>query len=63
MGSRCPSQQHCARATQVLSKKCRSGSELPLAALCPIFPARDLNLRPPHRSTDERVNARPAGGI
>ena len=30
-----PSPRHCARATQLLSKKCRSGSEL-LAILCPI---------------------------
>ena len=30
-----PSPRHCARATQLLSKKCRSGGE-PLATLCPI---------------------------
>ena len=30
-----PSLRHCARATQPLSKKCRSGGE-PLATLCPI---------------------------
>ena len=30
-----PSARHCARATQLLSKKCRSGGE-PLATLCPI---------------------------
>ena len=29
---------------QLFSKKCRSGGE-PLATLCPIWPARDLNLR------------------
>ena len=32
-------------ATQLLSKKCRSGSE-PLATLCPICEVLDLNLRP-----------------
>ena len=30
-----PSPRHCARATQLLSKKCCSGGE-PLATLCPI---------------------------
>ena len=34
-----------ARAKQLLSKKCRNGGE-PLAALCPIWPVRDLNIRP-----------------
>ena len=38
--------RHCARATQLLSKKCLSGGE-PLATQRPIWPARDLNLRPP----------------
>ena len=46
-----PSPRHCARATQLLSKKCRSGGE-PLATLCPIWPARDLNLRPPAPETN-----------
>ena len=41
-----PTPRHCARATQLLSKKYRSGGES-LAALCPIWPARDLNLRLP----------------
>ena len=41
-----PSPRHCARATQLLSKKCCSGGG-PLATLCPIWPARDLNLWPP----------------
>ena len=49
-----PSPRHCARATQLLSKKCRSGGE-PLATLCPILPARDLNLRP----HDPETNALP----
>ena len=40
-----PSPHHCARATQLLSKKCRSGGE-PSVTLCPIWSARDLNLRP-----------------
>ena len=30
-----PSPRHCARATQLHSKKCRNGGE-PLATLCPI---------------------------
>ena len=42
---------HCTRAIQLLSKKCRSGEE-PLATLCPIWPARDLNLRPPAPGTN-----------
>ena len=42
---RSPSPRHCAWATQLLLKKCRSGGE-PLAKLCPIRPARDLNLKP-----------------
>ena len=46
-----PSPCHCARATQLLSKKCRNGGE-PLATLCPIWPARDLNLRPPAPETN-----------
>ena len=46
-----PSPRHCARATQLLSKKCRSGGE-PLATLCLIWPARDLNLRPPAPETN-----------
>ena len=40
------SPRHCApQVTQILSKKCRSGGE-PLATLCLITPALDLNLRP-----------------
>ena len=46
-----PSPRHCARATQLLSKKYRSGGE-PLATLCPIWPVRDLNLRPPAPETN-----------
>ena len=46
-----PSPRHCARATQLLSKKCCSGGE-PLAALCLIWPARDLNLKPPAPETN-----------
>ena len=41
-----PSLQHCAWATQLFRKKCRSGGE-PLATLCSIWPAQDLNPRPP----------------
>ena len=41
-----PSPRPCTPSTQLLSKKCRSGGKL-LATLCPIWPARDLNLRPP----------------
>ena len=33
-------------ATQLLSKKCRNGGE-PLATVCPISLAQDLNLGPP----------------
>ena len=36
---------HCARATQLLLKKCCSNNEL-LARLCSIWPARDSNLKP-----------------
>ena len=39
------------RATQLHSKKCCSGGE-PLATLCPIWQARDLNLRPPALETN-----------
>ena len=46
-----PSPRHCARATQLLSKKYRSGGE-PLATLSPIWPARDLKLRPPAPETN-----------
>ena len=46
-----PSPRHCHRATQLLSEKCRSGGE-PLATLCPIWPARDLNLIPPALETN-----------
>ena len=45
------SPRHCARATQLFSKKCRSGGK-PLATLCPIWPVRDLNLRPPAPETN-----------
>ena len=41
-----PPPSHCASAAQLLSKKCRSGGE-PLATLCSIWPAQDMNLRPP----------------
>ena len=50
MSWRGPSPRHCARATQLLSKKCRSGGK-PLATLCPIWSARHLNLRPPAPET------------
>ena len=46
-----PSPRHCTRATQLLLKKCRSGGE-PLATLCPIWPAQDLNLRSPAPETN-----------
>ena len=36
---------HCAQATQLVSKKGCSDGE-PLATLCPIWPARNLTLRP-----------------
>ena len=40
-----PSPRHCALATLLLSKKCRSGGE-PFAILGPIWPVWDFNLRP-----------------
>ena len=46
-----PSPHHCAWATQLLSTKCCSGGE-PLTTLCPIWPARDLNLIPPAPETN-----------
>ena len=46
--------------TQLLSKKCRSGGE-PGATLCPIWPARDLNLRPPTQKN--LVTSRPTGRL
>ena len=46
-----PFPRHCARAAQLLSKKCCSGRE-PWAALCLIWPARDLSLRPPAPETN-----------
>ena len=46
MSWRGPCTRHCARATQLLSKKCRNGGE-PLATLCTFWPVRGLNLRPP----------------
>ena len=42
---RVPSPRRSARATQLLSKKCRNDDEL-LATVCPIWPVRDLNLEP-----------------
>ena len=45
-----PSPRHCARAAKLLLK-CRS-SGVPLATLCLITPARDLNLGPPDPETD-----------
>ena len=36
-----PSPRNCAQATQLHSKKCRSGGE-PLVTLRPVWPARDL---------------------
>ena len=41
-----PSPSYCTRTTQLFSKKCCSGGK-PLAILCAIWLARDLNLRPP----------------
>ena len=46
-----PSPRHCSWATQLLSKKRRSGGN-PLTTRCPISPARDLNLRPPAPETN-----------
>ena len=46
-----PSPRHWARATQLLSKKCHSIGEH-LSTLRPVWPARDLNLRPPAPETN-----------
>ena len=46
-----PFPRHCTRETQLLTKKCHSGGE-PLATLCSIWPARDLNLIPSARETN-----------
>ena len=46
-----PSPCHYARATQLLSKKCRNGGE-PLATQCLIWLARGLSLRPPALETN-----------
>ena len=46
--------RHCARKTQLHSKKRRGGGE-PLATLSPSEPARDLNLR----YSDPETNALP----
>ena len=43
--------RHWARRTQLHLKKCHSGGEL-LATLCPIWPAQNLNLRPPAPETN-----------
>ena len=52
-----PSPRHCARATQLLSKKWRRGGE-PLATLC--FDLNGPRFEPQtSRFTDERVTARP----
>ena len=40
-----PFPRRCFRAKQLFSNKCRTGDK-PLITLCPIWPARDLNLRP-----------------
>ena len=48
---RVPSPRHCAWATQLRLKKCRSCGET-LATLCPIWRARDLHLRPPAPDTN-----------
>ena len=49
-----PSTHHCARATQLLSKKCRNGGE-PLATLS------DLNLRSPTTETNALPHDQMAG--
>ena len=54
------SPRHCARATQLPSKKYRSVGK-PLATLCPICPARDSNLRPPAPETNALPLDRLAG--
>ena len=46
-----PSSRQNAWAAQLLSKKCCNGGE-PLATLCPTWPARDFNLKPPAPETN-----------
>ena len=48
--------RHCTRATQLLLKKYRCGDEQ-LAALSPIWPARDLNLIPLANSDTNRYRS------
>ena len=56
-----PSPRHCTRATQLLSKKCRSGGES-LQHSVRFGQPENLNLEPQtSRSRDERVTARPTG--
>ena len=60
MSWRGPSLSHCSRSTPLLSKKYRSGGE-PLATLSPIWPARDLNIRPPAPEMNESTLDQLAG--
>ena len=57
-----PSPRNCARVTQLLLKKCRSGGET-LATLCPIWKARDLNLRSPAPETNALLPDQPVGVV
>ena len=57
-----PSLRHCARARQLLLKKCRSSGE-PLATLSPIWPAQDLNIRLPAPETKALLLDQQAGQL
>ena len=57
-----PSSRHCARAKQLFSKKCRNSGG-PLATMCPMCPARDLNLRPTAPETNALPLDQMAGAI
>ena len=44
--------RHCASATQLILKKYTCSGGEPLTSLCPIWPVRNLNLRPPAPKTN-----------
>ena len=49
---------HCARALQLLLKKCACSNSEPLVTLCPIWPARDLNLRVQRQTRFRSTNSK-----
>ena len=52
MSSRALSPRYCTRATQLQAFEEMLQRWEPLASLCPISPARDLNVRPPAQETN-----------